>query len=72
MNTRPGTSPEACAYLLRFRSLFNAGRVLAFPCDAGGRVDLDALGDNARTNYLFARACVGREYHPPVVETMVH
>jgi hypothetical protein len=29
-------------YEMRFRSLFDAGRGLAFPCDAQGRVALDA------------------------------
>jgi len=33
---------------LRFQSLFNAGRGLAFPCDAEGHVDLDGLSDMAR------------------------
>ncbi|GIX25891.1 MULTISPECIES: hypothetical protein [Caldimonas] len=62
--------PQACAtrYELRFQSLFHPGRGLCFPCDAQGRVDLDALSDRARENYLYARAVVGREYaHPSVV-----
>ncbi|WP_086920447.1 hypothetical protein [Variovorax sp. JS1663] len=52
---------------LRFRSLFNAGRGLAFPCDAEGRVDLGALSERGRENYLFARAMVGREFATPDV-----
>ena len=48
-------------YELRFQSLFDAGRGFAFPCDPHGRVDLDQLSDRARTNYLYARAVVGRE-----------
>lgn len=52
---------------LRFRSLFNAGRGLAFPCDAQGHVDLDSLSESARENYLFARAVVGRDYATPQV-----
>ncbi len=52
---------------LRFQSLFNAGRGLAFPCDAEGHVDLDGLSDMARENYLFARAVVGRDYATPQV-----
>ena len=51
----------AAAFELRFTSLFNAGRALAFPCDAAGRVDLDALSERARSNYFYARA-VGREF----------
>jgi hypothetical protein len=59
--------PAALPYLLRFQSLFHPGRALAFPCDAQGRVDLDALGERAKTNYLFARAVVGREFAAPAV-----
>lgn len=63
MNT--STSPR---YELRFRSLFNEGRALAFPCDAGGHVELDRLSDRARNNYLYARAVVGREFAAPAVQ----
>lgn len=52
---------------LRFDSLFTEGRGLAFPCDAQGQVDLDALSERARCNYLYARAVVGREYRTPAV-----
>ncbi|MEP7280610.1 MAG: hypothetical protein ABI696_01420 [Rubrivivax sp.] len=55
------------AYELRFQSLFNPGRALAFPCDAGGSVDMDKLSDRARQNYLFARAVVGRDFAAPAV-----
>jgi hypothetical protein len=55
---------------LCFRSLFDSGRGYAFPCDAQGRVDLDALSDQARSNYLFARAMVGRELAAPIVEAV--
>lgn len=54
-------------YELRFQSLFNQGRALAFPCDAGGHVDLDALSERARENYFYARAVVGFEYAQPAV-----
>src|SRR4051812_47823070 len=54
-------------FRLCFRSLFNSGRGYAFPCDALGHVDLDALTDRARNNYLFARAMVGRELAVPAV-----
>jgi hypothetical protein len=53
---------------LRFQSLFQHGRALAFPCDARGQVLLDQLSDRGRENYLFARAVVGREYASPVVQ----
>lgn len=52
---------------LRFLSLFQEGRALAFPCDAEGGVDLDALSERARINYLAARATVGRDYSVPLV-----
>jgi hypothetical protein len=55
-------------YELHFRSLFDAHRGFAFPCDQGGRVDIDALSDRARNNYLFARALVGRDLSRPDVE----
>lgn len=58
--------PDA-SFELRFTSLFNEGRGLSFPCDAGGRVDLDALSEQARNNYLFARAVIGRDYAFPAV-----
>lgn len=55
------------AHELRFESLFNPGRALAFPCDPQGHVELDALSERARRNYLYARAVVGREYATPAV-----
>lgn len=54
-------------YEVRFQSLFHEGRALAFPCDASGHVDLDALGPQALGNYLYARAMVGREFATPAV-----
>ena len=55
-------------FLLCFRSLYQSGRGYAFPCDNLGRVDLDGLSDISRTNYLYARAMVGRELACPAVE----
>ena len=52
---------------LRFDSLFVEGRGLSFPCDSLGRVDLAALGERARANYLRACAVIGREYAVPAV-----
>jgi len=68
MNTVTMSLSEAGAYELRFQSLFNEGRALAFPCDAEGHVDMDALSERARGNYLYARAVVGREYATPAVQ----
>lgn len=53
--------------VLRFASLFAEGRALVFPCDERGQVDLDALPERARGNYLFARALVGRDFAMPRV-----
>ena len=72
MNT-PTQSICSSGYQIRFQSLHHEGRALAFPCDAQGRVQLDALSDRARDNYLFARAVVGREYaHPAVLPSELH
>lgn len=54
---------------LRFESLFDPGRGLAFPCDERGMVDLDGLSPRARDNYFFARAFVGRDFTTPRVQT---
>ncbi|MGZ5184551.1 MAG: hypothetical protein ACXWCO_05545 [Caldimonas sp.] len=65
-----GTSATDAAnaeYELRFRSLFKPGRGLSFSCDSTGHVDLDALSERARCNYLYARTVVGREFFMPVV-----
>jgi hypothetical protein len=67
------TERPAPAFELRFCSLFDEGRALAFPCDAAGHVDLDALSERARHNYLFARTVVGRDFALPAVRrTSVH
>ena len=55
-------------YELCYRSLFDSARGYVFPCDSLGRVDLDALSERARTNYLYARAVVGRELTTPAVQ----
>jgi hypothetical protein len=52
---------------LHFSSMFDAGRGYSFPCDAQGHVDLDALSDRLRDNYLYARALVGRDLAAPAV-----
>ena len=67
MNAPPMVSPEPAHYELRFQSLFDAERAYAFPCDVAGRVDMDALSDTARENYLYVRAVVGREFSIPAV-----
>jgi len=64
----PASHPARPGYELRFRSLFRPGRGLSFDCDASGNVDLDALSERARDNYLYARTVVGREFFMPVVQ----
>lgn len=59
-------------YEIRFQSLFHEGRALSFPCDAEGHVQMDALSDRARDNYLYARAVVGREFALPSVSPLYH
>lgn len=56
-------------FQLRFQSLSDAGRGYAFPCDAAGHVDMDALGERARNSYLYARAVVGGEFSTPKVQS---
>lgn len=67
MNFPAPLPPTAAGYEIRFESLYQSGRALAFPCDAKGHVELDALTERARNNYLYARAVVGREYAAPAV-----
>ena len=62
---------NAC-FEIRYQSLFSQGRALSFPCDAEGHVELDALSDRARDNYLYARAVVGREYAFPLIRPALH
>jgi hypothetical protein len=68
MNAMQTTTSERSQYELRFRSLFDEGRGYAFPCDARGHVDMDALSDRARNNYFYARTVVGREFATPAVQ----
>ena len=52
---------------IRFQSLYRDGYAMAFPCDDSGRVNLDALPERARHNYLLARAMTGRQFAYPVL-----
>ena len=56
------STPAATGFEIKFRSLLREGRLLTFPCDSRGRVDLDALSERARNSYFFACATVGRAY----------
>ena len=64
----------ACAaFELRFESLYAGHRGYAFPCDAEGHVDMDALSERALQNYLYARAMMGREVAwPSVRPSLLH
>ncbi len=64
------TQSSSSPFQLCFRSLFDRGRGYAFPCDATGRVDIDGLSEQARNNYFYARAMVGRELSVPAVEAI--
>jgi hypothetical protein len=66
MNTMNATN-SSHSFELRFRSLFQEGRALAFSCDPDGRIDLDRLSERARQSYLYARALVGRDFAQPEV-----
>ena len=65
VNTAPQRGSD---FQLCFRSMYQTGRGFAFPCDAAGQVELDALSEKALYNYLFARGVVGREFLTPAVE----
>ena len=62
------STPTGTGFEIRFRSLIQNGRPLTFACDREGRVDLDAMSEQARNIYFFARATIGLEYALPVVK----
>jgi hypothetical protein len=72
MNAHAATPRPQPGFELRFQSLFDEGRALAFPCDAAGHVDLDTLSERARCNYYYARTVIGREFALPAVRTSLH
>jgi hypothetical protein len=67
MNASSAGCRPVGGFRLRFESLMDAGHGLEFPCDPNGWVDMDGLSERGRTNYLFARAVVGREFAMPRV-----
>ena len=71
MNTTDSLRNRAAAFELHFRSLFDEGRALAFPCDADGLVDLDTLSERARFNYFCARTLIGRDFALPALRERV-
>jgi hypothetical protein len=67
MDTIAVTPGPTADFELRFPSLFDPGRALAFPCNADGEVELERLSERGRSSYLRARDRVGREYAFPTV-----
>ena len=61
------TGNERQEHVMLFQSLTDAQLSRTFPCDSGGHVDMDALSDSAREDYLYARAVIGREFATPAV-----
>jgi hypothetical protein len=60
-------------FQLCFQPLYRSGSGYSFPCSPQGLVDLNQLSERARTNYLFARAMVGRDLAVPAVKpTALH
>jgi hypothetical protein len=57
----------AVSYELRFQSLFHSGRALAFPCDAVGEVQWQAMSERARASFLRAQDGIGVEFAQPDV-----
>ena len=71
MNLTVNTLHRSAGFELRFQSLFNEGRGLAFPCDASGQVDIDSMTDRARNNYFCARSLIGRDFATPMLLPIV-
>jgi hypothetical protein len=68
MDRHPATTnPGTARYELRFHSLFQEGRGFAFPCNAAGDVDRQALSERERASLARAIAEVGREWSAPIV-----
>jgi hypothetical protein len=68
----PTSTQRRLVHELRFMSLFNGGRGLAFPCDSTGHVDLDVLSERSRQNYFYARSFIGREFFLPSIRSIEH
>lgn len=56
---------------LRFQSIFDADKVLAFPRGRSGVVGLDTFSRKLLNSFLYARVPVGREYFFPRVEAVL-
>lgn len=58
---------QPVGFTLRFDSLYPTKFGFAFPCDAFGNVDMDAMPDAMRRSYLYARHARG-EFSMPRVQ----
>jgi len=67
MTMQHSSVASAASYQIRFASLRTSTPALTFRCDARGNVELDALDEKARLDYLFARALVGRNFARPAI-----
>ncbi|WP_284615008.1 hypothetical protein [Aquabacterium humicola] len=65
-SAEPATSGAPAAQL-QFRPRGAGRRLLSFPCNPNGQVEIDLLSAQARNDYLFARALRGRDYAFPIV-----
>ena len=68
MNTTSIYPTANAGFELCFASLHGLGRSCSFPCDREGHVDMDALNESTRNDYLYARAMRGRVYASPRVQ----
>jgi hypothetical protein len=66
-SSAPLAREPAHRFELCFHALDDQHCAFTFPCDAAGRVDLDALSDQARRDYLYARALIGSLLARPAV-----
>jgi len=64
---QPTSASRQPQYELRFSPFANCAKGYAFPCDAAGEVDLDALSETGRDHYFFARTVVGADFCMPTV-----
>lgn len=67
-NTTAAVRPAE--FLLAFEPIYEGALPMIFPCDAEGRIDVDALDEIARNELLLAKVLVGRDFHPSEVVRM--
>lgn len=62
-----GADTLQARYALCFQSRCPPGRMLQFPCDERGQVELDRLSEPDLREYLYARVVMGHELAMPRV-----